>query len=159
MSTGIGALETIANSLTMCLSTLKNIDEKLNHAGLDSVGDSFRAGGTPNTTDEDETPTQTRGKKTAAKKTASKKTAAKKKASALADITVFKKALFDAADASGISDVMPKAKAFIKSRKYGSSDEIEVEDREQFLEDLKEHFAELAESEGDESDEDDGIDL
>ena len=100
----------------------------------------------------------TKGKETAkatGKKVASKKTAAKRgkaKADDLSDMTVFKKKFFAVADATGVDEVMPKLRNFIKEQGYGSSDEIEVEDRADFLEKVKDHFEALAE--GGEAEED-----
>ena len=100
-------------------------------------------------------------KKVASKKTASKKVASKKAAKTddLSDIVTFKKKLFEVAEASGLPDVLKKARAFIAGAGYESSDEIEVEDREQFLADIKGHFTELAEAEtaSDNDDDDYGL--
>lgn len=92
-------------------------------------------------------------KKPAAKRAASKTTAkktAKAKADDLSNMVIFKKALFDAAEKSGVDEVMPQLKTYLKAQGYAASDEIEVDDREEFVKGVAAHFAELAEAAEDE---------
>lgn len=106
---------------------------------------------------EDTTPAEVEGdtpKKTTKKRTSKKR--ASSKSGSLANIAVFKKRLFDAAEASGDDDVMPKLKKFIIDAGYKSSDKIEIDDREEFLASVKEHFSG---ADDEDEDEDDGIDI
>lgn len=144
----IGSLESIAQSLaTISLQ-------------LDQLLPVNTVGTPPTGTDEDAPAPSAKkqAKKVASKKVASKKGGSRGKAKGpdLSDLTIFKKQLFDIAEASGVDDVMPKLKTFIQDEGYETSDKVELADREQFLSDVKTHFAELSDEAG-ESDETDAL--
>lgn len=142
-----GSIEALTVQITQLNS---NIEKLLVNDGLSAV-----AGAEDGASDTK----KASSKKAASKKTASKKASSKRtKTSDLSDMTEFKRRFFAIADASGVKNVLPKLKKFIKSEGYGSSDEIEVDDREDFLEKVKEHFAELADDE-EESDDPADIDV
>lgn len=140
----------------MTQGLLESIDSSLRTivAHISTLGAAVQdAAATDDTTETPPPGKKATSKKVASKKVASKKVASKKgKALDLDDITVFKKELFRIAEASGVDDVMPKLKAFIKANGYASSDEIEPEDRAGFLADVTSHFAD------DDDDDDDNDD-
>ena len=85
-------------------------------------------------------------KKASSKKVASKKVAAKAKPKKddLSDLAVFKKRLFEVAEEQEVSDPLAALKAYFKASAKldgpGSSDEVEADDRQEFLDELAEHF-------------------
>ena len=98
-------------------------------------------------------------KKVSAKKVASKKVASKGKPKKddLSDLTVFKKRLFEVAEEQGVSDPLAALKAYFKASSAadgpGSSDEVDADDRQEFLDELAEHFrSESGDGESDELD-------
>ena len=144
-----GSIESIAASLKSLAEDIPALTKALASAGVNVC--------TTSPAPDDDVPIPET--KPASKKRASKKTAAKKaKPDDHSDIQLYKRKLLDVADASGVDDVMKKLKAFLVESGYEASDEIEVEDRAEFLTKVKDHFAELGgdggESEGDE----DGLD-
>jgi len=83
-----------------------------------------------------------RAKKRASKKVASKKRASKKsKADDLSDVNIFKKRLFEVCEECGVDDALATLKAYFKESDYAVSDEVEPEDRAQFLADLKDSLS------------------
>ena len=142
-----GSIESIAASLKSLAEDIPAFTKALSTAGVNV--------GTTSPTPDDDTEVPIPETKAQSKKRASKKTAAKKaKPEDHSDIQIYKRKLVDVADASGVDGVMKKLKAFLEECGYAASDEIEVEDRAEFLTKVKDHFAELAEggetSEGDE---------
>ena len=95
-------------------------------------------------------------KKAASKKKAvsKKKASAKKKSDDLSDITVFKRRLFEVAQECNVSEPVPALKAFFEQSDYESSDEVEVDDRATFVDELTAYL-----SEGDEGKSDDDMDF
>lgn len=146
----------------MSLGTFESIAESLAiiAAKMDDAPPREPATTRPSASDAGEPPAaKKQSKKSASKKTASKRapSKAKSKGADLSDITVFKKQLFDIAEASGVDDVMVKLKAYIKSQELGSSDEVELEDRAEFLSLVKEHFAAMSEQDDDGEEDDDSL--
>lgn len=132
----VGILENIAEQL---VKLNNNLEASNGQNGADAT---VKSAETP----EDKAPdtTVTGGatkKKAAAKKTAAKRAPAKKKGDDLSNMTLFKKRLFEVAEASGSDNVLPELKKFIKKCGYAGSDEIDVDERADFLMKVREHFS------------------
>ena len=148
-----GSIESIAASLKSLAEDIPTLTKALATAGV-NVGTA-----SPAPADDNVVPipdTTTTDDKPASKKRASKKRASKAKPDDHSDIQLYKRKLVDVADASGVDGVMKKLKEFLGECGYEASDEIEVEDRAEFLTKVKDHFDELAS--GGESGDEDGLD-
>lgn len=156
MTTAIGTLETIAVQLQELNVNLMKVLSSDNVVNTPEKSRPAKATAPKETEEEATAPAAKKTAKKTAAKTTAKKTAAKPKADDLSNMVVFKKALFDAAEKSGVADVMPKLKTYLKAQGYAASDEIEVDDREDFVNGVREHFEELAETA---EDEDEDFDL